>query len=246
MLSRACRLARKWSGGVLPNPVLDAELPSWSLDERNEVRAPDQKEVITLLRTASEGVVDIRVAVFVRLLAATGLRRGEACALRWSDLGEDFLSVRVDESVVAAAHGAVVKGPKTRASIRRAAVDAGTAAEVARLREAQDELARCCDTAVDPDGFVFSFEPGGATPPHPDSMSKAFIKLRSKAGVAKDVHLHSLRHFHATVLDNVISERQKQARLGWSTVRMSRHYTDAVAAEDLRAAEHVGRLLQEA
>jgi hypothetical protein len=31
--------------------------------------------------------------------------------------------------------------------------------------------------------------------------------------------------------------------LGWSTVQMSRHYTDAIGAEDRRAAEHVGRLL---
>jgi integrase len=61
--------------------------------------------------------------------------------------------------------------------------------------------------------------------------------------VADDIHLHSLRHFHATALDPVISERQKQARLGWSTVQMSRHYTDAIREEDRRAAEHVGRLI---
>jgi hypothetical protein len=44
-------------------------------------------------------------------------------------------------------------------------------------------------------------------------------------------------------LDPVISEAQKQARLGWSTVHMARHYTDGVPAEDRRAAEHIGRLL---
>jgi integrase len=52
-----------------------------------------------------------------------------------------------------------------------------------------------------------------------------------------------LRHFQATALDAVISERQKQSRLGWSTVHMARHYTDAVDEEDRRAAEHLGRLL---
>jgi hypothetical protein len=41
----------------------------------------------------------------------------------------------------------------------------------------------------------------------------------------------------------VVSEAQKQARLGWSTVQMARHYTDGLAVEDRRAAEHVGRLL---
>ena len=57
-----------------------------------------------------------------------------------------------------------------------------------------------------------------------------------------DVHLHSLRHFHATQIDSVISEAQKQVRLGWSTVQMARHYTDGVAEEDRRAADHIGLL----
>jgi integrase len=53
------------------------------------------------------------------------------------------------------------------------------------------------------------------------------------------VHLHSLRHFQATEIDRVISERQKQARLGWSIVQMARHYTDRVESEDPRAADHI-------
>ena len=66
------------------------------------------------------------------------------------------------------------------------------------------------------------------TPPHPDALSHTFASIRTKAKVAPDIHMHSLRHFHATVLDPVISEAQKQARLGWSTVKMARHYTDSV------------------
>ena len=65
-------------------------------------------------------------------------------------------------------------------------------------------------------------------------MSHTFATVRSKAKVAADVHMHSLRHFHATVLDPVISEAQKQTRLGWSTVKMARHYTDSVPEEDRR------------
>jgi integrase len=75
-------------------------------------------------------------------------------------------------------------------------------------------------------------------------MSHMFTKVRKQARVASDVHLHLLRHFQATAIDRIVPERQKQARLGWSTVHMARHYTDVVAGEDLRAAEHVGRLLE--
>jgi integrase len=74
-------------------------------------------------------------------------------------------------------------------------------------------------------------------------MSHAFGRIRASAGVPSDVHLHSLRHFQATALDPIISEAQKQTRLGWSTVHMARHYTDGLDAEDRRAADHMGTLL---
>ena len=95
------------------------------------------------------------------------------------------------------------------------------------------------------EGFVFSTEPSGEAPPNPDSFTHAFTRCRDLAGVASDVHLHSLRHFQSTRLDTVISEAQKQARMGWASVHMSRHYTDAITEEDRRAAEHIGEALGE-
>jgi integrase len=243
MLHRGCRLAKKWSGGALANPIADTELPSWSLaDKPQRVRAPSVEEVRRILGASC--VEDVRLSTFLRVVAATGMRRGEACGLRWSDLDLGLGSVRVDESVISANGGAAVKAPKTRASVRRLALDADSRAALEVLRVEQADLASACGRSVDPDGFIFSFEPGGAAPPHPDVMSHAFTRVRQAAGVASDVHLHSLRHFHATALDPVISEAQKQARLGWSTVQMARHYTDGLATEDLRAAEHIGRLLR--
>jgi integrase len=94
-----------------------------------------------------------------------------------------------------------------------------------------------------PEGFVFSLDADGLEAPRPDSLSRSFARLRDSAGVVSDIHLHSLRHFVATELDSVISESQKQARLGWSTVQMARHYTDSVSEEDQRAADHMGELI---
>jgi integrase len=242
LLHRACRLAARWSGGVLANPVANTELPSWTLSELSKpVRAPDVEDVRKLLVAAH--TLDERFGAFVRVVAATGMRRGEAACMRWSDLDWENSSVTVDESVVAAKGGAVVKGPKTRASIRRLSLDPGTMDELGRLRKVQDDLAAICEVPLSQDGFVFSLEPGGQQPPHPDSMSHTFSRVRKLAGVAADIHLHSLRHFQATALDPVLSERQKQARLGWATVHMARHYTDALEDQDRIAATHIGGLL---
>jgi hypothetical protein len=52
---RACRLARRWSGNTLPNPIADTELPTWRLQERAEkVRAPEPDEVTALLLAAQD------------------------------------------------------------------------------------------------------------------------------------------------------------------------------------------------
>ena len=49
---------------------------------------------------------DIRVAVLIRLVAATGMRRGEACALRWNDIDTKAGTVMIDEGVVSTEDGA--------------------------------------------------------------------------------------------------------------------------------------------
>jgi integrase len=243
ILHRACRLARKWSGNVLPNPIADTELPDWTLSEGAEpIRAPGIDEVRALLASAESS--GARIYAFVLVVAATGMRRGEACALRWGDLDLDHATVTIDESVVATEGGVLVKGPKSRSGLRRVALDSTTTTAFSDLRGETEEIGAVGGFEVEPNHFVFAFELPGIAPPHPDAMSHAFSRVRAESGVAEDIHLHSLRHFQATQLDPIISEAQKQTRLGWATVHMARHYTDGIDEEDRRAAEHIGRLLR--
>jgi len=242
ILHRACRLARKWSGNELPNPIADTELPAWKIDEQTDyVRAPSIDEVRALLAAAKD--IGARLYAYVLLIAATGIRRGEACAIRWGDVNFEDAVIQIDESIVMVKGGVLVKGPKSKAGVRRLAVDAATIESLRILRDQCAGLAEVAELALTDQHFVFASEPTADIPPYPDSMSHAFARIRDDAGVASDVHLHSLRHFQATALDPVISEAQKQARLGWSTVHMARHYTDVIEEEDRRAAEHIGCLL---
>jgi integrase len=244
IIGRTCRLAAKWSGGTLTNPVTDTELPTRPLAERPDpVRAPEVVEVQALVREAKD--FDERFGAYLHLVAATGTRRGEACALRWSNIDWEGETVRVNESIVAAKGGAVAKGPKTKASIRTVAVDTGTIAVLEALRSSQTQLAKICELALSEDGFVFSTEPGGEIPPHPESMTHTFIKVRKRAGVAADVHLHSLRHFQATILEtsDVALGASFDALCDRCPIRHLGSREVGIAAEDRRAAEHVGRVL---
>lgn len=243
ILARVCRLARRWSGNVLPNPISESELPVWKFGDQPSVRAPSPDEVRMLIRQSRKG--GLRLSCFLRVIVATGMRRGEACALRWSDIDWQESSIRIDESIVADKGHASVKSPKTSASIRTVAIDSATLGTLSELQAEQSHLATMAEVELPTEGFVFSYEPGGVIPPYPDTLSRAFIELRKQTAVAPDIHLHSLRHFQATILDPIISERQKQARLGWSTAHMARHYTDAITTEDRRAAEHIAMIVDD-
>ena len=241
ILHKAARLAGKWSGGAIPNPVSLADLPRASTKPA-PVRSPTLEEVKAILKTAEQGH-SIQIAVMVRLIAATGMRRGEAAALRWADISSELQEVIIDESVIGSQGALFVKSPKTSGSLRTVAVDKETIRALKNLKDFQLTVAKNCGFEIDEDAFVFSYSPDGLVPPHPDSISHGFKKIIKQAGLPPDIHLHSLRHFQATVIDPIVSERQKQARLGWSTSHMARHYTDPISDEDRKIADNVGTLL---
>jgi integrase len=62
---------------------------------------------------------DERMAAFVRMIAATGMRRGEACGLRWSCIDWDSGTVKIQDAIVTADGGAVVKPPNPIRSVSR-------------------------------------------------------------------------------------------------------------------------------
>ncbi len=241
ILHKAARLAGKWSGGAIPNPVSLADLPKASTKPA-PVRSPTLEEVKAILKTAEQRH-SIQIAVMVRLIAATGMRRGEAAALRWTDISSELQEVIIDESVIGSQGALFVKSPKTSGSLRTVAVDKETIKALKSLKDFQLTVAKNCGFEIDEDAFVFSYSPDGLVPPHPDSISHGFKKIIKQAGLPSDIHLHSLRHFQATVIDPIVSERQKQARLGWSTSHMARHYTDPISDEDRKIADKVGKLL---
>ena len=110
-----------------PTRSPDTELPSWGIDEAAEpVRAPTAEEVQPLLGEGQQ----LDPALLRPASASSrrpGIRRGEACALRWSDV--DWREAAPSRSTSPSLPPTVVptiKSPKTRASIRAVAVDAGT------------------------------------------------------------------------------------------------------------------------
>ena len=130
---------------------------------------------------------------FLRLLVYTGMRRGEALALRWRhvNLEERYLTV-VESAVKTQRLGTVITAPKSANAFRSIDLDDGTIAILRAHRAAQSLNAQ----APGDDVLVFQARGGGVM--KPNNILRDLKRLGWRVGYP-DLTFHSLRHFHASV-----------------------------------------------
>jgi len=193
VLHAALRQAVRW-GWASSNA---AEAASPPRVRRRRIRPPSASDVARLVDAAgSSASPDLGVAL--RVLVATGMRRGELCGLRWRDIDLPTGTLRIDASVVHGEIGIVEKDTKTHA-VRRLSLDRGTVAALRRHRDVCRARATAAGATLAADAFVLSDAADGHTPWRPNRLTQAFARLRSRLGL-DGVRLHDLRHFQATEL----------------------------------------------
>src|SRR5438034_8973074 len=121
---------------ITDNPATHASPPR---PVRPRVQAPTPDDVARLLAAAQ--AEDPEFALYLRLAAVTGARRGELCALRWSDLDLEGGQVVFARSLAVGNDGVVVKKTKTDRS-RRLALDEVTMGALHDQRRVAGERAR--------------------------------------------------------------------------------------------------------
>jgi integrase len=239
ILRAALHQAVRW--GLTARNV--ASLASAPSQPQREQRPPTAEVVATLIHAAEQ--LDGMFGLYVRVVAATGMRRGEACGLRWSDIDLDAGKLKVQRSHIAI-RGSIGDQPTKTRSVRTVTLDAGTTAALTLAWRAARQLARFA--GVDDDtrraGYVFSFDADGAAAWRPDVVSSRWIRTRRAAGVS-GVRLHDLRHWQATqLLDAGVPVPTVAARLGHAdgttTMKIYAHRTER---GDEQAAEVVGAAL---
>jgi integrase len=135
-------------------------------------------------------------AVFA-LLVNTGLRRGEALALRWADVDLDRQVLRVRGTLTRADGQLVVTSTKTEKSRRTVplSVSAITMLEQVRSRQRRERLSAGSQWEGAP--FVFTTELG--EPCDPRNALRALKAAAARAGFPA-IGLHTLRHSAASVM----------------------------------------------
>ena len=201
---------------------------------------PVVADVLRVLDRAAESKSPDNALIF-RLLAATGCRRGEVCALKWSDFQLDRVHPRVmiRRAVLDIERKRIVQDTKTHA-IRWVGLDEVTAEFVRQHRARAVELAETGGQPLDPDDFVFPKSPGSKEPLPPNSVGQAWSRLCRELGVK--ARLHDLRHLQASLLlDAGEAITTVAARLGHrDTSTTLRIYSHLMPGADQRAAAIVG------
>lgn len=211
------------------NPALHVELPS-SERPQTQVWTPDQ------LGSFLDHHRDHRLSALFHLVALTGMRRGEALGLRWSDLDPGRGLIRVAQQLIDGKGGPTLGPPKTRSGARVVPLDEGTVQVLRRHRRQQAAERLVAGPAWTESGLCFTGLTG--SPLRPDYVTKLFTRLARQAGVPV-IRLHDLRHTSASLaLAAGIPMKVVSDRLGHSSTSITADlYTHVVPVVARKAAD---------
>lgn len=189
------------------NPMDKVQKPRQRKDEQTKeveaFTADELKKISSCMKQEP-----LKWQVFMSLLTDTGIRKGEACALRWSNIDLKNQQAFICENLCyTQAKGVYIDTPKT-GKTRIVYFSLETARLLKELKEKQEADVKRRAKRLEKEGkplslekiaipeWVFS-EKGSSSPMHPQSPNRYFTKFGKKYGIT--IHPHMLRHSFASV-----------------------------------------------
>lgn len=213
--TRVFKYARK-NGLIVYNPFEDVEMPEKVKPNKKESEQfYTKKELNDFLSWAENNLLYGDYAAF-RLLAFTGLRKGELRALQWNDLNSKTIKLDINKAVKAKRVGEKIGPTKNDASARLIGLDDDTIKVLRKWKLEQQKYFLKRGMSLKENQFIF-----------PDENNTTFMyrdHLRDvmKKYPGKKITIHGFRHTHATLsLDAGIYYKDVQKRLGHRTAEMT-------------------------
>ncbi|SDY49569.1 Site-specific recombinase XerD [Geodermatophilus africanus] len=138
-----------------------------------------------------------RLGPLFEVIAACGLRRGEALGLRWADLDLANRTARIRQTVVDVGGRLEFSTPKTRSSEATVPLTERAVQALLQWRLGQDIDRQAWGDAYEDHDLVFARENGA--PLRPEYVTRRFVALSRAAGL-RPVRLHDLRHGAASLM----------------------------------------------
>ena len=158
--------------------------------EKEKQHIPQKYEMQRLLQIIMNE--PILYKAYYTMAIATGLRRGEACGLKWSDINWRKRTIHVQRGVVKLSHQeSITKDPKTTSGDRMVYLSK----EMCQLlkawrKECEWDRKQTADETVSEDDYLFRQANG--KPMNPSTFTFRFKKILKQNGLSTDLNLHSL------------------------------------------------------
>jgi len=210
---------------IRKNPAAGCKLPPSRPKEMQILTAEEMQRLF--IQAKEENFFELFL-----LELATGLRRGEICALQWDDLDLKIATLRVERQIHRVKGKLVISQQKTKASSRSVIFSAPV---LNVLREYKKTIAS---------RWMFPSPVREDSPRDPAAVQKR-LSLILEHTECKHVRFHDLRHTFATLaLQNGVDVKTVSSMLGHYDAGFTlRTYTHATRQQQNRAAETMGNFM---
>lgn len=186
---------------------------------------------------------DFQFEVIINLFIASGIRAGELSALYWEDINLETGMLFIRHTLVKIGGEYVRQEPKTADSTRRIILPEYIIGLLKKHRAKQAERRfKMCERWKNPD-LVFTNKSGGFY--LGVNMNSKLKRVIKGTDLPQDLHLHSMRHTHASLLINSdVAARVIADRLGHSTTKTTLDtYSHVFAESEARAMQAIDMAL---
>lgn len=184
--------------------------------------------------------------VFFRLLAYSGIRRGEALSLTWNDIDFNNMLLNVDKTLAEGIERkSIIQSPKSKSSIRNIILDEETLNILKEWKYTQAELLLGFGfNAMKPNQLIFS-----------KYIDNSYLNLSTPrnrlVSICKKydlpfINIHGFRHTHASLLFEAdVPMQDVKERLGHSSIIMTQDvYTHVTDDSKNKSAEKFAKYIE--
>ena len=193
-----------------PSPIFTDRLDFYTVEQLNTFMSSAKK----LYGTDDN---KFRIYVLFRMLAFTGMRRGELLALKWSDIDYKNNLIHITKNLVTSAGVKdVIHPPKTKAGKRDVKVDNNTLAILRHWQAVQAKLTLA--SGLQSTGIVFTNE--DLTGYQNANKLRLWLIQVAKQAKLPRIKVHGFRHTYATLaIQAGMNVKQLQYQLGHDDVQ---------------------------